>query len=95
MLTDDSDRLKAFGGSSNRKIIVQSLSRFIPYCVLVFIYDHLPAFSFLHKNREVAHKFARQMLADKDAALARGKDSNDVMSILSASTTCTERSQRR
>lgn len=50
----------------------------------MFLYDRLPAYSFLHKNREVAHKFARQMLADKDVALAKGSNSHDIMSIIGA-----------
>lgn len=75
-------RVKAHGSPTNGKIVFQSLSRFIPLSVLAFVYDRLPRFSFLHKNREVAHAFARKMIADKDSAHARGAGSHDVMSIL-------------
>ncbi|THH29035.1 hypothetical protein EUX98_g5154 [Antrodiella citrinella] len=47
-----------------------------PYEVLVYIYDRLPSYRF----REVAPRFARQMLANKDVTLAKG--SSSVMTIL-------------
>ncbi|THH31652.1 hypothetical protein EUX98_g2557 [Antrodiella citrinella] len=72
----------AYSSPPDLKIILDSLARFIPYTVLVFIYDHLPALRMLHENREEAHKFARQVLADKDAALAKGHHSRDILSIL-------------
>ncbi|THH29033.1 hypothetical protein EUX98_g5156 [Antrodiella citrinella] len=74
--------IKAHGHPKDRKIIFHSLSRFFPLEFLIFIYNRLPYYRFVHWNREVAHKFARQMLADKDAALAKGADNHDVMTIL-------------
>ncbi|THH17599.1 hypothetical protein EUX98_g9099 [Antrodiella citrinella] len=74
--------IKTFGSQKDGRIIFQSLARFVPSKVLVYFYDHLPSFGFLRWNRAVAHKFAREMIANKDLALAKGTSSHDVMSIL-------------
>ncbi|TCD61631.1 hypothetical protein EIP91_008155 [Steccherinum ochraceum] len=74
--------IKSFASPTDGRIIMQNLSRYLPVNFVIWLYDHLPLYKLLRKNREVAHKFGKEILASKDAALAKGADSHDLLAII-------------
>ena len=84
-------RTEGFASPSTAKIFLQDVSRLIPMRALEFLYDNFPSASLnsMRANREITHRFAKELLDHKSDSIARGKGSRDVMSILGMYSTVT------
>ncbi|THH16007.1 hypothetical protein EUX98_g9372 [Antrodiella citrinella] len=76
--------IETFGGLSESKVFFLGVSRFIPLPLLEMFYAHVPGLGLdpTIKNRKLAHKFAKEMIASKSEAIDVGNGRHDVMSIL-------------
>ena len=78
------DRVGTFGRLSSMKIFILETSRFLSVPLLELIYNHVPGLGWelAKRNRQLAHRFAKELISDKTAEAAAGKGQHDVMSIL-------------
>lgn len=77
-------RTEGFASPSTAKIFLQDITRLIPMRLLEYLYDYFPSASLnsMRANRDITHRFAKDLLDHKSDSIARGKSSRDVMSIL-------------
>jgi len=78
------NRNDVFGSPSERQILFQGVSKFIPSRILEYLGDtgKSPRFVRLREARSVATSVAKQMVKDKAETLLQGKGSRDIFSLL-------------
>ncbi|THH31663.1 hypothetical protein EUX98_g2562 [Antrodiella citrinella] len=84
LITFNEISVETFAHLSDGKVFFMNMSRFIPLPLLEIFYAYMPGLGLdpVKRNRAIAHKFAREMVASKSEAVDLGRGRHDVMSIL-------------
>ncbi|KAF7294059.1 PseudoU-synth-2 domain-containing protein [Mycena kentingensis (nom. inval.)] len=76
--------IDTFGSPSDGSLLALSILQYIPRSIREFVVDNIPSSGLAHVRytAKVTTDVARQLVADKSAALLQGKGSRDIMSLL-------------
>ncbi|KAJ7072910.1 cytochrome P450 [Mycena amicta] len=76
--------MDTFASPSDASLFALSLLQYIPRCIREFLVDNIPSSGLAHirYTAKVTTSVARELVAEKSAALLHGKGSRDIMSLL-------------